>query len=257
MSLLKFNYHNLDMMYQDKNQGINNSYSINIILVLMGLFVFSPFSSILVIDIIGIPFSLPEVIFLPFLLILRKRYVFSSIFEIRTVFYLLLWTLLLIISLLYNQYSFSTLLSSARSYFTLIIAYLIFSKDNNVSIDDVMFISLGATIGWLVSSFWGINNYLSGEDADIARCGNMLAIPLLLGISALKKHNKIFYFSVILCIAVSLTAGMRRQILVFILSLLLTYIFIALKDVRKFMQLLLRLLIIVILFLIYLPDIKE
>jgi hypothetical protein len=207
-------------------------------------------------DMAGFPISLPELLFLPFLILFRKKYHFSSIGLIRTIIFISSWILLIFISILVDNYSLTAILSTSRSYLTLIIAYLLFSKENNVSLDDIMYVSLGATLGWFFSSIYGINSLLNGDTESIARTGNMIAIPLLLSIAAFKKHKKVLLFSIILCIAISIAAGMRRQIVVFVMSLFLTYSFLSLRNLKQFLSKLFTLSLIVITFIIFLPQIR-
>jgi len=207
-----------------------------ITLVIMGFLVFSPFSTILVMKYFGLPISLPEVLFLPFLFIFRKRYYFASVVSIRSIIIISSWILLILISILEARYTVTIILSSSRTYLTLLIAYLFFSKANNVTLDDVMYISLGVTLGWLYSSIYEINSYLTGDVTTIALTGNMLAIPLLISIAAFKKHNKILFFSIILLIAVSITSGMRREIVVFVVSLFLTFGFMSVGNTKQFLS---------------------
>jgi hypothetical protein len=225
-------------------------------LILMGFFCFSPFGTTLIMDIFEIPISIPELLFIPFLFIFRKRYYFSNPGYVRLFIYLFLWIVIIIISLLANNYSLSAILGSARSYFTLIVAYLVFSKDNNVSLEDIMFISLGSTIGWLCSSIYGISSFLAGHSKSIAMTGNMLTIPLLISIAVLRKRNKIFLWAIILCLAISLTSGMRRQIVVFLCSLFLTYGFLSVRNIKRFLVQSFVLVVIVINFIFFLPPIE-
>lgn len=238
---------------KSKNQPI----SVKISLIVMGFLVFSPFSSILVMDMLGFPMSLPELLFLPFLIIFRKRYYFSPFGSIRDIIFFSLWIIMIIISVLADNYSIVAILSSSRSYLTLVIAYLLFSKKNNVMLDDVMYISLGATLGWLYSSIYGINIYLLGYADVVSRCGNLLSIPLLISIAVFRKHNKILILSIILCIAISLTSGMRRQIVVFLMSVFLAYGFLFLRNIKQFFTKLFTLGLPVIIFVVFLPQIKD
>jgi len=228
-----------------------------IALVSMGFVVFSPFGTILIMDYLGFPLSLPELLFIPYLFIFRKRYIFSPVGKMRVIVFISLWILMIFISILAQRYSLIAVISSSRTYLTLIIAYLIFSKKNNVSLDDIMYISLGATLGWLYSSVYGINLYLEGTTGVVSRVGNMIAIPLLISISVLKKHNKTLLLAIILCIAISITAGLRRQIAVFLASLFLTYGILFFKNFKKNKKQFFELILIILLFLTVLPQISN
>ena len=240
-----------------QDETVKQTSLVMLILVIMGFLVFSPFSSILIMDMLGCPISLPEILFLPFLILFRKRYQFSSPGNFRTIVLLLVWLSMIGISVVAGNYSLSTILASSRTYLLIIIAFLLFSKENNVSLDDVMYISLGSTLGWLVSAIYGISSYLAGNADVISRCGNMLAIPLLIGIAIYKKNYKVLVLAIIVCIAVSVTAGMRRQIVVFIMSLFLSYVFMSLGSVKRFIKQTSALVLLVGIFLLFLPRIEN
>ena len=228
-----------------------------IALVSMGFLVFSPFGTILLMRYLGFPLSLPELLIIPYVFIFRKRYSFSPIGKKRAIGFISLWILMIFISILAQRYSILAVISSSRTYLTLIIAYLIFSKKNNVSLDDVMYISLGATLGWLYSSIYGINLYIEGTTDVVSRVGNMIAIPLLISIAVIKKHNKTLFLAIILCIAISITAGVRRQIVVFLASLFLTYGILFFKNFKKNKKQFFELILIILVFLTVLPQISN
>lgn len=233
------------------------SASIVCYLVLSGFFVFSPFSSILIMDMLGLPVSLPEILFLPFLFLLKKRYSFSSPGIFRALIFFLIWLSMICISIITGNFSLFTILASSRTYLLIIISFLIFSRENNVSLDDVMYISLGATFGWLVSSIYDISSYLAGNSDVISRTGNLLAIPLLISISIYRKNYKVLTLAILLCLAVSITAGMRRQIVVFLMSLFLSYLFMSIGSVKRFIKQTLAFIMFVTVFIFFLPQIQN
>jgi hypothetical protein len=231
--------------------------SVIIYLILLGFLVFSPFSSVLIMDMLGSPISLPEILFLPFVYLLRKRYSFSPVFTYRTLIFILVWLSMISISLIAGNYSLLAILASSRTYLLIIITFLFFSMDNNVSLDDVMYISLGATLGWFLSSIYDISNYLAGNSMVISRTGNLLAIPLLIGIAIYRKNYKILIIGIVLCVAVSLTAGMRRQIVVFLVSLFLSYIFMSMGSVKRFVKQSAIFVLLIAVFILFLPQIEH
>lgn len=228
-----------------------------LLLVLMGFLVFSPFSSILVMDFMNIPVSLPELLFLPFLWIFRKRFYFSRPGTVRTAVFLLIWASLVLVSVIAGNYSTFTVLSSSRTYLLLIISYLFFSRQNNVSIDDVMYVSLGSVTGWLFSSLYAIVSFLAGNIDEIARTGNMLAIPLLLATAIYRKNYRILIPALVLCTILSVTAGMRRQIAVFAVSLFLSWLFISAGSMKQFLKQSSIVTLTAVLFFLFLPSIER
>ena len=104
-------------------------------LFLMGFVVFSPLSSFITMDIFHLPISLPEVLFLLFIPFCRKYFRFSSLKRVQTFVLLWVWVILIVLAVLVGRYSLYAILATARSYLYLFLFYLLFCKDNNVSID--------------------------------------------------------------------------------------------------------------------------
>jgi len=242
------------ILKNNNSESYIQSISVRFLLILMGFIVFSPFSTFLIMRILGFSLSLPEILLIPFVFLFRKRFHFENIKLLRYAIFFIFWLSLIFISIIADNYSLKEILGSSRSYFTLGIAYLLFSKDNNFTLNGVMFVSLGSILGWIFTSFFATFDFLSGNSSVIAEIGNMLAIPLLISISVLTKRNKILLISIVLCIILSLIAGMRRQILVFVVSLVLSYGFSLFFSRKKdFLRKMFFLLIFIITFLLLLP----
>lgn len=198
---------------------------------LIGFFVFSSFSTTLLIDWLGFPIALPELLLMPFLFFLKKfNFVkLSKSYLWYVLFYL--WFLLIAIALLVSNFSPFQILSFSRGFLYLFLIYSLFLKKNDFSLDNVMFLSLGSLFGWSVSSFLNLRSLISSfSGEEVLSYGALLAIPLFISISIIKKKYTLLFVGLILMISVSLTAGLRRQIFVVLVSLLLSFFF---KIIKK------------------------
>jgi len=68
-----------------------------------------------------------------------------------------------------------------------------------------------------------VNNTLSNNDS-MAISGNMIALGLVISIPIIFRKTKLIFISTTLGIVLSLTSGIRRQVLIFIVSLLLSFL---------------------------------
>jgi hypothetical protein len=214
------------MKLRDLSHFNHVQFSTRLLLVMLGFFVFSPISSVITMDILRLPLALPELLFIPFFLLLRHR------LKLRTFNQALLWlipafVILLIISFLLHEFRFSSILSTSRGYFYMILSFSIFKGKNETSIHDIYLVSYGATMGWCLLS---VINFIdiSGQTqagSSIVVYGNMIALSLIFIIPIIYRQNKKLLFSIILGIILSLTTGLRRQIIIFVLSVAVSYLF--------------------------------
>lgn len=207
-----------------------------LLLVLMGLVIFSSFSSTIMIDWLHFPISLPELLFIPFLIIFRNKFNFTNIGKNR-IFYILvyIWLFLILFSIAVGEFSPFSIISTARGYLYIFIFYVLFSNENDFSIDDALYVSLGSLIGWVIASYFNFLKSLASLDETVSY-GAMLAIPLFISISLIKKKYRLFIFGVLLIVFISFTSGLRRQILVFIISLFFTTLLITLRNPKLFFR---------------------
>jgi hypothetical protein len=109
----------------------------------------------------------------------------------------------------------------------MILSFAIFKGKNETALTDILLISLGSVIGWCIltaNSFFVLSNSAYSQ-ASIAIYGNMVSLSLLISISILSRNKKFIYISLILSIFLSLTSGLRRQILIFVITLVISLIF--------------------------------
>lgn len=95
-----------------------------IILFFIGFLIFSPLGSDIALRVLHLPFSAPEILILPFIPYLQKKYHFTNVFKKKSFlvysFALILFTFM---GLLFNNYSTLGVFSTARSFFFIDIFY--------------------------------------------------------------------------------------------------------------------------------------
>lgn len=207
-------------------------------LVLLGFIVFSPISSFIMIDLLHFPISLPEILFVLFIPFCKKHFCFTTLFRKQTFVLILVWLFLIAIALLVDEYSLYSILSTARAYLYLIIFYLLFNKQNNVSVEVVYYVCIGAFCGWILDAFISFKTYtLNGIETAVSY-GPMLCIPIIIGVQILKGKYKSLFIMILLSIFLMIISGMRRQMAVTVISLFIMFIYIAKRNkanLRKLM----------------------
>ena len=184
----------------------------------------------------GVP-SLYELVYLPILFYLRKDFSFLQPIWKDFIQMLFIWLILLMLAIVLGSFSISGILSVARSYLLLIIFT---SIGLNIKMDkrfySILFLtSIGSIVGWmffiqgkLMGIFpWGGNEFL------YAFYGNMLAIPIVISL-VFSFFPNIFLIGSVLVInmILSFTSGLRRQMLVSIISFALYYTIYFVKDTK-------------------------
>lgn len=198
---------------------------------LIGFFVLSSFSSLLLIDWLKLPLSIPEILLIPFLPFLKKIN-FSNIFNIHLTYKLLyVWISLITIAFLVNDFTPFQILSFSRGFLYLFLIYILFLNKNNFSLDDMLVLSLGSLFGWAVSAFFNFSFHInSTENIESLSYGALLPITLFISISTIKKKYFLLFVGLILLVYISLVSGLRRQILIFIVSLLMSLFFRVIRN---------------------------
>jgi len=176
---------------------------------------------------IGFPIVLPELIFIP---ILFYKYKYLGISFVRKPAFslsIIATVLLILFSFITQDISIVAAISTARSFLIVFVFYDIGLKirfDENF-IRVCLIISLGSIIGWSLNNYLTIATgaYLKGNGILY---GNMIAIPLCFASSLLFMSNYwIFALAFLDNIYLSMTSGLRRQILVSAISALLSMLF--------------------------------
>lgn len=196
----------------------------NIVLFyLLGFIVFSGVSSLISLKIFNMPFSTPEILFIPFLFLLNKKWKSVKVLMYDIVFALLVCFILLLIGLLYGQFSFSSLLSSSRSWLYLIIFLLAFSRKNLITNTDILWISIGSLSAWMIESIYNYQNLmrLILEQNFITTYGLMLAIPISFSSLMYRKQYVLIVIVLSIVSATIVFAGIRRVMAIVAISIVI------------------------------------
>ncbi len=176
-----------------------------------------------------LPLALPELLFIPFIYLLRHRLDLRIKLTKPAIYLFCLLLLLLIIGFLLQNFRASSILSTSRGYLYMLLSFAVFSGKNKTSMHDIMLICLGSVVGWCVLSieqFNLITRLAIDEDNSLSVSGNMVALVLLVSIAIINKNNKVIILAIFLGLVLSLTTGLRRQIIVFFLAVVISYFFI-------------------------------
>lgn len=207
----------------------------NLLFFLMGFFVFSSISSILLIDYLHFPISMPEVMLLPFIYLLKDK--FRSIqFRSKEISNSIIIVAISIgIGLVYGKMSFWSMLSSGRSWLYIFILCFTFRRENSIENKDLMYLSFGSILGWLIASLHNVNNIrmVSGGEDSFATYGAMLAIPIFLCCSIKRGKYLLFTLGMAILLSTMVFASIRRLIVVAILSLIISLFFIIKSEKSK------------------------
>ena len=211
------------------------------LLFLSGFLIFSPILSKIFIDIIGLPLTIPEILFLPFIGIYNKYLgiKLSSKF-LGSLFFLYI---LLVIAIIYGYFPFYSVLSTFRGYLYIILAFWAF-KDRQLfgGIDAVFAIVLGSSFGWLVMSLNFFSAIVFGSaEGSFAVYGNMISLAMVIVISVLYYKRLFNSIVLIMNLVLSFTTGLRRQILVTLVSYLISLFLLGKRSIKGLIIILLTL----------------
>lgn len=183
-------------------------------LFFFGFFCFSPLISFIFINIIKAPFVVSEIPMAVFFLCFRKelglRITFSS--------FVVLCSLLLVFTVgvgaLYREFPLYSILSNARTYVVILFWMSCFSENRKISLEHMVYLALGSSLGWLCVSLVSFNSVaLQGDDGSGATSGAMLAMSMLLSISYLYKRRLLFWGVCALSMGTAFFSGTRRAML--------------------------------------------
>lgn len=206
----------------------NNKYKVNLINTLYficGFVVFSPIASYISLNILKLPFAVPELLFVPFYFIFKKTIDLKPNYKTLAIGSSIL-LFLMAVAFIVNLFPFSSILSTARGYFYMIVVFSIFKNKPLQNIDFIFFITFGASVAWIMLGLASFNQrlLLGSYDETLAVYGNMIALGLFIAISILYKRTIFQLFSILIVTTLSLTVGLRRQILISLVSYVLSFI---------------------------------
>ena len=187
-------------------------------MILMGICVFSTFTATLSADIFHFPLTLPEPLFILFLILLKKR-IFPVSIDINLFVFLIIVLLFSIcLSQIVSDYSLFAVLSSSRGYLYLFLFLCIFKRENKLSLDVLLYVSFGTLIGWTISCVMAFQKLLANPSEPIQTYGNMIAVAVFLSITILYKKWNLLIVGLVLLTLISFMSGIRRVILVILIT---------------------------------------
>lgn len=209
-----------------------NKQTFGVSFFLIGL-ILSPFSSYVFQQVLNLPITFPELIYFPILFFFYKRKVIRFKGKIKFAVLFSIWLLLILFGLIYGRWSLMAILSTARGFFWLFFFFSIgkATRLDESMIDALLYVSIGSMTGWCICSYNMYQEILLGINEIGANYGNMVALAIGFPIIILFKKNNWWLFIVLLLnIFLILTTGLRRQISITVLSLVLSYLLIILRN---------------------------
>jgi hypothetical protein len=197
-----------------------------ILLILCGFIVFSPLSSVITMDIMRLPLALPELLLIPFLVIWHKK-ILRLTFNRSIIWLFVFFVILLVISLLLHNFRPSSILSTSRGYLYMLLSFAVFKGENKISVYDIMLVSFGSVLGWCfisIGRFIEISHGIHME-GSFTSYGNLVTLALLVIISIVTNNRKFTLWAIITGLILTFTTGLRRQIVIFVISLFLSLLF--------------------------------
>lgn len=190
--------------------------------MMFGFTVMSPVSSMITLNILHLPMSMPEMLFVPFFFFFKKRFEFHDILKDRFFIGLLvIWLFLLGLGLI--RTSPFAVISTARTWLYIIIFYCIFIHHTTLRIKHVFMISLGSLIGWFLIAYKNFGLIIQEGEGSITY-GPMLAVAIAISYSLIRNKNITFILLTFVCIIIGFISGLRRELAVLLASILFTWI---------------------------------
>ena len=240
-----------------KKVKTNLDFKTIIILLLCGFLVFSPLSSRISQDILQLPLALPELIFVPFYFFLKRDFditVNKKIFVIGCFLILLLTA----ISFVVGNFKVYSILSTARGYFYMLLFFSIFKNKKITSIYSILYISLGSVIGWLYFSLSSVTVLINNiSDNPSAIYGNMINLSLAMSIPIIFKKRKYIVITFAAGLLLSLSTGTRRQIIIYLMSLVLSYLITVRLTIKSITKVIVSIIAFNYLLIFFLPNANQ
>lgn len=109
----------------------------------------------------------------------------------------------------------------------MLLSFAIFKGENRVSVHDIMLISFGSVLGWCVVSIGRFIEISHGVhmEGSFTSYGNLVTLALLVIISIVSNNRLFTFLGIVTGMILSFTTGLRRQIIVFAVSLFVSIIF--------------------------------
>lgn len=188
-------------------------------LFLLGVIVFSPVSSKLMLDLLQFPLALPELLVIPFIPIITRHFKFAI--KARGIFSAAIFTVFMILAaIVSSDFGIYAILSTARGYFYIMFVYFLFRSKHDINWNSLYLICWGSVFGWVGLAALSTSLTILGlsQDNNIAVYGNYIALALTIAIPIYKTQRArvlyVFFVVAMLC----LFSGLRRVILISVLS---------------------------------------
>ena len=206
-----------------KKRKIYKTYYEILCFILMGCLVFSSLSSTILIRRLHFPMSMPELLLLPFFILLKNKMRSIRIKLLDLVLISSIIGFLVITGFVYDAYPLYSMLSSARSWFYLLLCLFAFSRSNRITNQDIAWVTFGCIIGWAIDSSLNFERLITsinlGRDF-LCTYGVYLAIPFFF--SSVMYNNKYILLSIGLGLMfyIAIYSGIRRPLAILAFSLI-------------------------------------
>jgi hypothetical protein len=133
---------------------------------------------------------------------------------------------LTVIALIVAYFPLFSIISTARSYIYMLLVFSIFKNKKVVNINYIFYIALGSAFGWMILGLASLNQLISNiytQRVSLAVYGNMIALALMISISIIYKKKLLTYIVLGVTLIISITAGLRRQITIALVSYILSF----------------------------------
>lgn len=206
----------------------------NILFVLMGAVVFSPLGSYIVMSILNLPLSLPELLIIPFIFLLKPKFKslrFSSNVVIRSLLFVVLMVML---GIVWNVFPIGSLLKHARPIFYAVLFTLVFKRENLIDNNDLLYLAFGCLVGWMIDARINIGLLiLTGDEDLMSTFGVLLSIPAFLSLSMKKGRYYFLLIGIAVIFVTIVLSSTRRIIVITLLALFIALILVIIRDKKK------------------------
>lgn len=201
-------------------QEINESRLVVAGLFLSGFIIFSPFSSWLLIDVLGLPFSLPEIFMIPFWLLFRRMLDLRVNFSAGALVGAGMIFFGVGIGGLVGEYPLYSICATARAYVDILLWYMLLSGSRRINFCHVTWLAIGSICGWLFVSRIKLGLLQQGGSDSIAVAGGLVPLSLVLVTTIVFAKYRLLIFALCVGLMTSFFSGVRRQIFSLVVSFL-------------------------------------
>ena len=226
---------------------------------LLGFFVFSGISSRITIGYMNLPFSMPELVLIPFLFLLWKKIKSVKVYIRDIIISAFICFFLIIVGLLYGQFPLFSMLSSGRSWLYLLVALFAFSRPNQINSKDLLWLASGSLLAWMVEAMLNYRNLTQFifDQNFIVTYGLMLAVPIALSST---MHRKLYLLEIIILLILSAAvvfAGIRRLMAVAAIAFMISVFLSMITNRIKLISFVAASMIVLSMFMVFLPQVSS